>query len=226
MIENLFLITSVINTPNIPLSYCNIRSVYNNIERFEQTKKTIDSIKKYTSNTKLFLIECSNLTDEQKTYFFNNVDLFYNIYDTNDNELINKMFTTSKSLGEGTMTIEAIKYLKNNNINFNNLFKISGRYWLNNSFDYNIYNNNKNVIKYVNNNLLNCFTCFYKLTNKYVDLWYNFLINSTDKFNQNIQYEKLFSIFINSLNEKDDMIILTYIGINGNVSAGGDFIDH
>tara|TARA_B110000208_G_C11756952_1_gene425495 strand:+ start:1233 stop:1397 length:165 start_codon:yes stop_codon:yes gene_type:complete len=42
---NLILITSIINTPNKPLSYSKIRSVFTRKERFEQTKKTIQSIK-------------------------------------------------------------------------------------------------------------------------------------------------------------------------------------
>ena len=42
--NNLVLITSVICTTNNPLSYTNNRSVYSHEERFEQTKKTIESI--------------------------------------------------------------------------------------------------------------------------------------------------------------------------------------
>ena len=44
--SNLVLITSVINTPNLPLSYSKVRSVFTREERFEQTKKTVESIKK------------------------------------------------------------------------------------------------------------------------------------------------------------------------------------
>ena len=42
---NIVLITSIINTPNTTLSYSSIRSVFNRKERFEQTKKTVESIK-------------------------------------------------------------------------------------------------------------------------------------------------------------------------------------
>lgn len=37
--KNITLITSVIDTPNIPLSYTNTRSVYTKEVRFEQLKK-------------------------------------------------------------------------------------------------------------------------------------------------------------------------------------------
>jgi hypothetical protein len=44
--NNLVFISSIINTPNIPLSYTNVRSVFSHEERFIQTKKTIETIKK------------------------------------------------------------------------------------------------------------------------------------------------------------------------------------
>ena len=43
--NNLILITSVINTPNKPLSYTKNRSVFTRNERFEQTKKTILTVR-------------------------------------------------------------------------------------------------------------------------------------------------------------------------------------
>ena len=48
--KNITLITSIIETPNLPLSYTNIRSMFSKNERFEQTKKTITTIKE--KNTK------------------------------------------------------------------------------------------------------------------------------------------------------------------------------
>lgn len=39
--NNLVLITSIIKIPNLPLSYTNIRSVYSEQERYEQTNQDI-----------------------------------------------------------------------------------------------------------------------------------------------------------------------------------------
>ena len=39
--KNFVLITSVINTPQKPLSYCKTRSIYSREERFLQLKQTI-----------------------------------------------------------------------------------------------------------------------------------------------------------------------------------------
>jgi hypothetical protein len=36
--SNLVLVTSIIKTPNLPLSYTNVRYVYSHNERYEQTK--------------------------------------------------------------------------------------------------------------------------------------------------------------------------------------------
>ena len=53
--NNLVLITSVIKTPNKPLSYINTRSIYTHEERFEQTKKTIQSIREKIPNVRYLL---------------------------------------------------------------------------------------------------------------------------------------------------------------------------
>ena len=148
--NNLVLITSVICTPNTPLSYTNARSVYTHEERFEQTKRTIESVKQKIPNLKILLVECSNLSFDQEEYLKKNTDYFLNLY---NNEKIRKNTSgVSKSLGEGTMTLCALQYLIDNNIGFNNLIKISGRYWLSDNFDYNKFNNNNIVIKYIDNN--------------------------------------------------------------------------
>jgi len=67
--DNLILVTSVINTPNIPLSYSNIRSVFSRQDRFEQTKKTIQSVKQKLPNNKIMIVECSDFNEEENRLF-------------------------------------------------------------------------------------------------------------------------------------------------------------
>ena len=62
--DNLVLITSIINTPKTPLSYSKIRSVYTRNERFEQTKKTIESIKEKIPNHKILIVECTDFNED------------------------------------------------------------------------------------------------------------------------------------------------------------------
>jgi hypothetical protein len=90
-IKNITLITSIIDTPNTPLSYTNTRSVFSKEERFEQTKKTILSIRNKIPNNKIFLVECSKLTLEENNYFLSNVDYFLNIYIFDFNIIIVKL---------------------------------------------------------------------------------------------------------------------------------------
>ena len=65
---NLVLITSIIKTPDIPLSYISTRSVFTHNERFEQTKKTIQTIREKIPNSKILIVECSELDNEQNEY--------------------------------------------------------------------------------------------------------------------------------------------------------------
>ena len=67
--DSFVLITSVINTPNTPLSYTNTRSVFSRQDRFEQTKKTIKSVREKLSNSKIIIVECSDFNEEESKYF-------------------------------------------------------------------------------------------------------------------------------------------------------------
>ena len=83
MTSILFGISSIIDTPNIPFNYSHIRSVFTRDERFEQTKNTINSIRKYCPDAKIFIIECSNYetNKSQLDYLKENSDYFINIWD-------------------------------------------------------------------------------------------------------------------------------------------------
>jgi hypothetical protein len=222
--NSITLITSVIDPPNVPLSYTNCRSVFNKEQRFEHTKKTISSITEKIPNSKIFLIECSILSDEERAYFHKHVDYFYNIYDTGIDELIGRMFTISKSMGEGTMTILALKFLFENKIEFDSLFKISGRYWLNDGFNYDIYNNISPCIHRINNDDCNAFSCFYKLPRETAYQWLEYLLNSESDFINCIGFEVMFAKFLKLLDEEIH-IIENKVGINGSVKVGGSFIE-
>ena len=94
--NNLVLITSVICTPNTPLSYISVRSVYSHEERFEQTKRTIESVKQKIPNLKILIVECSNLSFDQEDYLKKNSDYFLNLY--NDEKISNNSIFTSSEM--------------------------------------------------------------------------------------------------------------------------------
>jgi hypothetical protein len=216
---NLVLITSIIKPPNLPLSYISTRSIYSSKERFEQTKKTFETIKEKIPNSKIFLVECSELSEEENNYFTNNSDYFLNLY---NNENVKKnIYSTSKSLCEGTMTTCALENILLNNIEFDKLIKISGRYWLSENFNYENFNNNNIVIKYIDGDRDNVFTALYQLPKESTIIFNNFLKNNFDKMFQCIGYEILFGVFIK--NEENEKKIIDPIGLCGFVSVSTDF---
>jgi hypothetical protein len=218
--KNIVLITSIINIENTPLSYSKIRSVYNKEQRYEQTLKTIESIRKNIPDSKILFVESSELEKNMEENIIKKSDYYLNLI-----KLDNFKFYTnnrSKSLGEGYMTIQALKYLKEIGIDYENLFKISGRYYLNNKFKYEEFNNNYNNFKKINNNSENIFTCFFKLKNNYVDKLLLFLQNNFNNMIACMGYEVLFGIFLKEIEFKNIKFI-DIINIEGNVSVCGTF---
>jgi len=215
--SNLVLIPSIIKTPNSPLSYTNTRSVYSHQERYEQTKKTIQSVRDKIPNVKIFIVECSDLDHEQTTFFKTTSDYFINLYD--NISLKNNIHSISKSLGEGTMTYYALEYILTNNIEFDNLFKITGRYSISDNFNYEHYNNNDIVIKYIEGNKDNVFTSLYKLPKQAIVHFKDFLQNNFNEMIKCIGYEVLFAMFLKSFDVKN----IEILGVSGNISVCGEY---
>lgn len=215
----LFLVTSIINIPNTPLSYTPTRSVFTTEERFEQTKKTIESIREKIPNTYVFLIEYSDLPKEYSEYLKEHCDYFYNLYDE-DKSLSDKIFGLSKSLGEGTMTLKAIEKMNEIGIlnEYDTFFKISGRYFLSDQFNLSNFENDDICIRIIHN-INNITTCLYKLPIKYVIILYYFLLHplSQKRMHECVGYEQIFGDFIIFLNQP--IKNLEIIGIDGYISV-------
>ena len=223
--EKLFLITSVVNITKNPFSYTNVRSVFSREERFEHTKYTIESIKNKVENVKIMVVECSYLNEQETEYFKQNVDFFINLYCFENKNIISNVESISKSLGEGQLTICALEYLFNNNIVFDKLFKISGRYYLNDNFNYDLFNNSFLNASYSGGVFS---TCLYKLTYLASQDWYNFLLNSTPDFLNCVGYENIFSKFLNKVVAENKYIVLDTkpLGVSGLCAVDGCLIAH
>jgi hypothetical protein len=131
---DIFIITSVINTGNHPWSYTNQRSCYSPEKRFEQTLQTIKSIRDLSDNSKILLVECSDLEPHMAEIIRQQVDYFIQTY--NDTEVRRACLNSEKKgFGEIKKLQCACKYIRENGIEFRRIFKISGRYFLNSSFD-------------------------------------------------------------------------------------------
>ena len=210
---NCIMITSVINTPNKCLSYSKTRSVFSREERFSQTKKTIESIRSKLPNDKIFLVECTQFNEEEKLFFNENCDYIHNIWEIKN--LHDNIFGISKSLGEGTMTIQGLEYIKKQNLSFDYIYKISGRYFLNDNFSMD--GINQSVFKYISDNKNNVFTGLYKLNFKIVDDFINFLKNNIHLMKQCIGYEVIISKFVNNINFFEQNVV----GLSGYVTVCG-----
>lgn len=132
--SDLFLIVSVINSGCAPWSYSKIRSNFSSDERYVQTLETIKSIRKYSANSKILLVDCSELSEEKNKQLETEVDYYYQL---NSEKEINNLCHTSpkKGLGESLITIKAVEFIKLENMQFDRFFKISGRYKLDDRFD-------------------------------------------------------------------------------------------
>lgn len=218
---SLILITSVINTSKNKLSYSQTRSKFTMEERYIQTKKTIESIKdKIKTNYKIMLIETSEIPEEYENFFKDNVDYYINI---KNEDMINKTSSNSKSLGEGSQTIYALDYILENDIEFTNLIKISGRYFLSDKFELDKFLNDKIVVKKIKNNKNNILTALYKLPNNYVKQLCSFLKENIPKMKNCIGYEVLFANFVNKY--PNNILYIEPVGLQGYVSVCGSFYD-
>ena len=219
----LVLITSVINTPNLPLSYTNDRSIYTMEQRYEHTKITIKSIREKIKDSFIFIVECSLLPDEYTKYLKENTDYFLNLY--KDEISRNNIYSISKSLGEGTQTFKALEFIHNNNIKFNIPYKnntlIQTTIGQLNFFKWAFENG---VIKYIENNVNSVFTGLYKLPFEYTLFFYKFLLLKEDDMKRCIGYETIFAEFIKSI-DNEQILSFQKIGLTGYVSVSTDFYD-
>ncbi len=138
MYSDIFVITSVINTGNTPWSYTGLRSCYTKEDRFKQTIQTIESIRKLNDNTKILLVECSDIDESMTNTLKDKVDYFLQTYDDISvrDACLNSI---KKGFGEIRKLQKVCEFIQQKDIKFNRLFKISGRYFLTPSFDSKIY---------------------------------------------------------------------------------------
>ena len=136
--KQLFIITSVIDFPQKSLSYSNIRSLYSKEERLKQTIETIESIKKNCPGADIVLCEAGN-TD----YSTDLKDITTQYHYIGKDFLIAKAIkSTFKGFGEVCMMLSILNkmyYGEPGTL----VFKISGRYTLNDTFDIKNWNSSK-----------------------------------------------------------------------------------
>uniref|UniRef100_A0A6C0LJ73 Glycosyl transferase family 1 domain-containing protein n=1 Tax=viral metagenome TaxID=1070528 RepID=A0A6C0LJ73_9ZZZZ len=218
--KNIVMMTSKIIVSDKPFSYINYRSSYTTEERFAQTLESIKSTRQSIPNSFIVLFDNSVFDDDKKRILTENVDKFINVTDdvdlnyyTNDCEC--------KAFADIYQQIKCFDYFLKY-IDFSSIgtfFKLSGRYLINEHFNYSSYENNNIIMK--KNHLVTdrdyYFTCFYKmdktnLLNYFNELKY-IIRNNTKYVTQDCE------VIIGSLLKQHDNFKLTdHLGITQSIS--------
>lgn len=121
-----FLVTSVIFPSTEQLNYSKVRTVYGVDERIEQTIQSIRSIRERCPNADIILVDAGmkNPKDSLEPL----VDFF--IYLGDEKRVRKAVNSKFKGLGEAEMILGSFAYIKD----YEFVFKLSGRYQLNESF--------------------------------------------------------------------------------------------
>lgn len=166
--RNCIIVTSIVEISDAPLDWSAVRSIYSHQQRFEQTLETIDSIRKYLPDTDIILAECSppsSYMDELQK----RVDIFINTY---PNDLIQHGF--HKAVCEAQLMLYVFDRVDLSV--YDNIFKMTGRYLLLDTFDRTKWLNSSPVGRtttFYSNSLnpgVSMYTFFFKFTNKEINI--------------------------------------------------------
>jgi hypothetical protein len=214
---DVFLITSVINTGSNPWSYSSTRSIFNTQQRFEQTLRTIESIRNLKDDTIIVLSECSELDRDMTETLVAKTDIFINCY---NDEYVKQACIQSdkKGYGEILQIQYAFNKLSDSNIRFHRLFKISGRYWLNKSFkkesfSSNFYTFNKTFPKSPSNS-----TVLYSVPSNLLE-HYKMILSNCD----NVYRSQTIGLEVMMPPLCVPKIEIDCIGVSGYVAVDGDY---
>jgi hypothetical protein len=146
--KNVVFISSKIYTSSANFTYSETRSIYSPIERFQQTLNTISSIRIHIPDSFIIMFDNSEFSSAQLNKLNSVLDLFINI----QTDLVINDYTnikTTKAYGELAQTYAALNHIKTNMnyLKIKQFFKISGRYLINETFNYSDYDNDFNTFK-------------------------------------------------------------------------------
>ena len=218
--KNIVFVTSKIIVSKNKFSYVEKRSIYSKQERLTQTINTINSIRKHIPDAHIVLLDNSIFNYFEYYLFENLVDTFINITNNNVVNYFTDVFEY-KAFGEINQTLQFLElFLREDYTKCKNFFKITGRYEINDEFNYHQYDNDLNIFK---KNLSvkdreYYFTCFYKLDKsllKEVQEIFTRLIQNKEKYMNS--YSDLEVIYPNAIIDKihlvDNLGIVENIGV-------------
>lgn len=171
---NVVMITSKIYVSSKPFSYIQNRSIYSKDDRYNDTFDTIRSIRQNIPNSFIILYDNSHFTNTEYHELKNVVDCFLNIH---NDEMVNYLTNNSihKVFGEISHTYKMLKYLEKyyTGMKIKNIFKITGRYVIDERFQYAQYDTDESIFKR-NIDVTDrayYFTCFYKIGTTHMEFY-------------------------------------------------------
>jgi hypothetical protein len=219
--KNIVFISSKVIVSTNKFDYSSSRSIYTTEERYEQTLKTIESIRQYIPNSYVILFDNSEFDDTKYCVLNEKCDLFLNV--CNDIDIYeytnNKIY---KLYGELAQTAYVLKYISENlgHLKFDNFFKISGRYWINESFNYLNYVNNNNIFKRKPDvtDRRYYYTSFYKISNKKFSTFMDLIIGMFNDSKNHNEFDGYDWEVLLSKKLSYDFIELHNLGITENIA--------
>lgn len=177
---NVVIVSSKIIVSQTPLSYSQTRSQYTSGDRFRDLLLTFQSIKRHVPNPYIIVIDNSVLPPIWKHKLQTVSNDFLN--PTRDRFLrFQTDISPYKGLGECCQLVLALKHLQTLTITFERVFKITGRYVLNNSFRMVPFLGRHNIFKrseFIHDRPY-YHTCFFKIDKAHLDKFYQCLIDVT-----------------------------------------------
>ncbi len=217
--KNIVIITSKIYTSNNSFSYVNHRSIYSKDERLSQTINTINSIRNKIPNSYIILFDNSEMDNNEYDLLYNHVEQFINITDNSElnyytNEYEYKAFAEIFQM----IKLYDVFLKKIDSRMINNIFKITGRYILNEHFNYNNYDNDKNIFKrdYSLDYMKYYYTCFYKIDRNFLHEYFKILLETFNhkEYYLNKNLEEIIPEVINyNFIEYQELGITQYIAV-------------
>ena len=138
--KHIFIVSSCINIDSSPLAYFHKRSVFEPEERLHQTLFTLRAIREKINNCVIIVTNNNGLTNDQREIMKSHCDYIIEI-DT-DIKLDEYTFTIndlkthpSKSFAETVSLYNACDKILELGLEFDYVWKISGRYYMLNSFN-------------------------------------------------------------------------------------------
>ena len=225
----------------------NLQSVYTPEERFEQTLKTIESIKERIPGAIIVMADSSvpGVDDDTKKRLSEQVDYFL---DFSKDNIVNGLKTiahkdTSQNLTELVVLNKAFKIIKDNKWfdDCDRVFKMSARYWLDERFDIARYHESDALGKYVLTkrmlsqfskdvtgqslqHMLRVYSFDGKLLDDFIDRLKQMTTHMQDRVNGGgyIDVEHLFCKFI----PRKMICEIARSGVTGNISKNGALIEN